>query len=182
MIIVLFDENAFCQKKNNLFMDMGLGIQFSNAKIQGSSYNSFVQTPNPKLFLAIGFEHRLNERIKLCMNLNANNSKTETYFNYFDETSRTSYSERNYHKDINYGYALGISYKPHLFKGRFSLGTGLNFQKLSVQTFKSNYKFSSDVDTSVFMHFPNTNDFSKNYNSLLCYINYRVHFWKEKEI
>ena len=162
-------------------MDMGLGIQISNAKIQNSSYSYFVQTPNPKLFLGLGVEHKINKKLKICWSLNANPSKIETQFKYHNDTAEAFYKETNSHRDINYGLALGVKYSPISYRKGLSISSGLNFQRISPWEIISTIEFSSGKDSFSLKHDYSYNDFSKQYNSLLYYLNISQQFGKKRK-
>lgn len=175
LLCFIFGFQSFGQNKTKLFIDYGLGFQFSKTKIPNAKYNSLVNSPVPKLFLACGAERKINKRMSLCFSLNTNFSKTETQFNYFNDSDQFSYNSNDYHRDINYGLALGIKYFPLFGRGRFSIGTGINLQKLSAQEIFNSFSFKSgiDSDTSLIstIQITNSNNFEKNYNSVIYYLN-----------
>jgi hypothetical protein len=174
-ICVCLGIQSYGQKKNTLFLDAGTGFQYSKTKIPNSTLSSIVNSPIPKLFLGFGVEHKFNKRISLILNLNTNFSKTQSKFNYYNDTDQFSYKSKYYHIDLNYGLALGIKYYPEFGKNRFSIGTGLNFQKIAPQEIFSGFDFLGGIngDTSIMStsQTTNSNNFQKKYNSLIYYLN-----------
>jgi len=173
---------VYGQIKNKAFFEIGSGFQFSKSKIEGAKLTSLVQSPNPKLFLGFGIELNLKTRLNLCLSINANPSKTETYTSYYNDTDQMNFTENLLHKDINYGISVGLKYKAKNNK-RLSFGMGINFQKLSVEYLYSDFYFWGGTDTALkqIIHVYNSNNFSKLYTSWICYLNVAYAFGKQKK-
>ena len=162
-----YGGDSYCQKKNNFFIEYGFGFQYSKPRIPDSKYSSISNSLSPKLFLGFGVEHKFNKKINLCLNLNTNFSKTETSLIYINNVDLVNFQSLNSHKDLNYGFSLGLKYFPTILKNKRNIGIGLNFQKLSPYSlFQAN-----SISGGSPIHIHNSNNFDKKYNSLVCYLN-----------
>ena len=169
------------QRRNQLFIDYGMGMQIIAGKIKNAKYSGLNGFDGPRFFMGFGVEHKITPTIKLCLNLNANTSKVTTSFIYSNDTDQASYSESNWHKDINYGIGLGLKYNPRFWRSKLKIGTGFNFQKLDPFAIGGETLASTQKDTFSLLHIYNFNNFSKAYNSFIFYLNLGCNYGRKKK-
>ncbi len=177
LLFFISSSRSYSQNRDYFYLDIGAGEQLSKRKIKGSQYNSFVTSPIPKLFLAIGFENKINNRYAILVNLNMNQSKTETSFNYTNNSDGGGYKENVWHKDNNTGLGVGIRYVPKFHKDKFSMGAGFNFQKMASMFFSGSKNNTLD-STRLISSF---NNYTKRYNSWGYYLSIGYNFGKKKK-
>ena len=173
LFFILQVTHVYSQKKNKAFLDVGLGIQHTIGAFPSSSYNKLIQSPNPKMFLGFGLEHKINERLKAITVLNINPSKIETKFSYHSDTGYAILERELKHYDFNFGLSFGIKYNSRFCNNGLSFGTGLNLQKVMF-VFESEYMQFGGIDSteSFLYHYSITPKSSKVFfNSIIYYLN-----------
>ncbi len=165
--------NSFCQKKSNFSVELGSGIQIVRTNIVNSKYVKFNPNLTPKPFLGVGFNLNINKQVTWESYINSNLCSFETEIKYHNDTDNISYFSRLRHNDFNYGFATGIKYIPNFKDNRFFMSGGLKFQKISIQSYFSDYSLygGNDSALSTIYEVYNSNDMNKKYNSFGFYLN-----------
>lgn len=169
------------QKRNQFNLNYGMGIQMISGKIKNAKHSRLNSFDGPRFFIGFGMERKITPTIKLCLNLNANTSKVTTFFQYFNDSDKVSYSESNWHKDINYGIGLGLKYTPRFWRSKLKIGTGFNFQKLDPFALGGETSASTQKDTFSLLHLWDFNNFLRTYNSFTFYLNLGCNYGREKK-
>lgn len=150
LFFILQVTHVYSQKRNQYFLDVGLGFQHTMVKFPPNSYNEIIQSPNPKLFLGFGLDHKINDRLKAISVLNINSSRIDKKFDYQNDTGFAQLKQEIKQINFNYGLSMGIKYNPRFANKRLSFGTGLNLQKVSFFFEDENMRFGGIDSTESF--------------------------------
>ena len=175
--------HVYSQKRNIFFWDVGLGFQHTFVKFPRNSYNNIIQSPNPKLFLGFGLDHKINDRLKAISVLNINQSRIDKKFNYQNDTGFAQLTQEIKQIYFNYGLSIGIKYNSQFANKRLSFGTGLNLQKVSFIFENENMRFGGIDSTESFRFRFSTVPKSSRFffNSIVYYLNVGYFLDKEKK-